>query len=122
MISLFKVDASINCGKTFAGRKLANKPISFLIFNNPDSGRNSRGLLSHLYPPIQANNTESLDKHCCKLSSGNGSLTASIAAPPINASFNSKVKPDFSHNAVNATLVAAVISGPIPSPGNNVIE
>ena len=47
-------------------------------------------------------------------------MTASIAHPPIKASDRFRVKPALVHRAERTTFVAAVISGPIPSPGRRV--
>ena len=53
------VEASTSCGRTMAGRRLAKRPRDLRIFRRPVSGLLSRGLPSHLGPPIAANITES---------------------------------------------------------------
>jgi hypothetical protein len=83
--------------------------------------RQTHTLSLTLYPPIQANRTESEARHCCNVSSGKGSFFASIAAPPIRASFKSISKPQRLHKLERTSAVAEVISGPIPSPGRTVI-
>ena len=50
-MSGFKEDELIRESNTIAGLKLANKSSSFLIFNKPRSGLNSKGSFSHLGPP-----------------------------------------------------------------------
>ena len=53
------VDALASAGITVAGRRLANRSISFLSFSNPASGRCWRSTLSHFGPPTAPNSTAS---------------------------------------------------------------
>ena len=105
----------------FAGLKLANKPSCWRIANSPVSGLNSRGLPSHLGPPIAAIKIESAALQLFKVLSGQGVPSASMAQPPNNCSSKSKVTPLVLPAATKALTVAVVISGPMPSPGSSVI-
>jgi hypothetical protein len=118
-ISRLSVEASMSCGRTLAGLRLANRPISLRIFSRPVSGRSSLGFESHLYPPMQASRTLSDPRHASRDSSGNGSPASSIAAPPINEGTKSISNPRRAVSASRTRRVAAVISGPIPSPGRS---
>jgi hypothetical protein len=109
---------------TTAGRRLAKRPSSLRILRRPVSGRLSRGFPSHLGPPatqhilyqprnqaraftewdfevserfvpMAARSTESDAFIWARVSSGQGSLQASRAAPPIKASFHSISNPCF---------------------------
>eukprot|EP00958_Prasinococcus_capsulatus_P011838 scaffold1182_cov396-Prasinococcus_capsulatus_cf.AAC.11 len=56
----FSVDASTSCGRMVAGRRLAKQSRDPRSESRPCSGRSSGGLLSHLYPPMAAKRTASL--------------------------------------------------------------
>ena len=85
----------------------------------PTSGRTAP--LSHFGPPTAPKNTASDARQASRVSSGYGSPTASIAAPPKSCSVNSSEKP-WALAAPSSTRIAAcVTSGPIPSPGRTVI-
>lgn len=43
-----------------------------------------------------------------------------MAHPPMSASLRFNSNPDFLHSTAKTSLVASVISGPIPSPGRRV--
>ena len=70
---------------------------------------------------MQDSRTESEARHCWSDSSGKGSFTASMAAPPMRASVISSLKPHRLVRAARTSLVAVMISGPMPSPGRMVI-
>ena len=61
-ISGFNVDASTNCSKHIAGRKLANNFNSFLNFNKALSGFFENSTPSHFGPPTAPSITTALSK------------------------------------------------------------
>src|SRR5690606_5755372 len=83
--SRFNGEDASKLGNAFTGRKFANKSKCLRIFSKPFSGRNAGGLLSHFGPPTAPNKMASLASHIAIVSSGNGLLYWSIAAPPIEA-------------------------------------
>ena len=85
--------------------------------SSPVSGRSSRGLPSHFGPPMAAMRMESAAWQLLSVASGQGEPVASMAQPPRSCSSNSKLTPAVSPAATRAFTVAAVISGPMPSPG-----
>ena len=85
-ISRFSDEASNNWGMAFAGRKLAKSPSSWRIASSPVSGLNSRGLPSHLGPPMAAIRMESAAWQDLRVSSGHGVPAASMAQPPSSCS------------------------------------
>ena len=62
IISGLSEDASTNCLKQIAGRKLANNFNSFLNFNNALSGLLENSKLSYLGPPTAPRITASLSR------------------------------------------------------------
>jgi len=100
-----------------AGRRLANRPRPLRMPKRPRSGRCSRGRLSHLGPPTAASSTASASLASFSVASGKGLPVASTAAPPSRASSISKPR----SRACNTRTASAMISGPMPSPGNTQI-
>ena len=80
------------------------------------------GYQQHVYPPMAARSTASLCLHCDKVSSGRGCPVASMAAPPMSASVNSKCCCSALPAASRACRATLVISGPMPSPGSTVMQ
>lgn len=74
------------------------------------------------HPPMAASRTASLCLHCDKVSSGRGCPVASMAAPPMSASVNSKCCCSALPAASRACRATLVISGPMPSPGSTVMR
>ncbi|MCY1537119.1 hypothetical protein D9M68_726050 [compost metagenome] len=100
------------------GRRLAYKPSSFLIFNNPCSGRTfSDGSLSYRAWPTAPNRIASLRLAFFRVSSGRGLPVASMAAWPIRASSNVNSCSYRAAICASTALPQWVTSGPIPSPG-----
>mmetsp|Transcript_1316 Transcript_1316/g.3105 ORF Transcript_1316/g.3105 Transcript_1316/m.3105 type:complete len:206 (-) Transcript_1316:94-711(-) len=119
--SRFKVDASASWGNTWAGRRFAKAFSPERRPRSPRSGRSSGGMVSHLYPPMAESSTASEALHIVMVSSGRGTPVASMAAPPMSASWNSRLCPSALTAALRTFTATSVISGPMPSPGSRVI-
>lgn len=70
------------------------------------------------HPPMAASKTASARLHVSKVLFGKGVPVASVAAPPISASWKLKSAPSVFPAARNTSVATAVISGPIPSPAS----
>eukprot|EP00982_Pelagococcus_subviridis_P017298 31529-Pelagococcus_subviridis.AAC.20 len=119
--SRFSDDASMSCGRMFAGRRFANTPRPARRPRSPCSGRCSAGSVSHLYPPIAARRTASEAWHVASVSGGRGIPVASIAAPPTSASVKSNAMSCWEPTSTRHVFATAMISGPMPSPGRSVM-
>ena len=85
----------------------------------PASGRGAAGsVVSHFGPPTAASSTASAAFAASSVAAGSGSPTASMAAPPISDSLQSKRVSYFAPTASRTFTPSAMISGPMPSPGN----
>ena len=115
-------EASFRDSKITAGRRFANSPNAERMPKRPASGRLLPCIPSHFGPPTAPSRTASDALHLSMVSCGNGSPTASIAQPPINASVYSTPKLNFSETLSKTFTASFTISGPIPSPLSTVIR
>ena len=83
--------ASSSAGLGRTGRRLANRPRPLRRPSRPCSGRGAAGsVVSHLGPPTAASSTASAPRQASSTSSVSAVPCASIDAPPISRSSNSK--------------------------------
>ena len=115
-------DAPASSSKICTGRRFANTPSSARSASSPCSGLILAFGSDHFGPPTAPSNTASLSRQLATVSSGNGLLSASIAAPPISCSENRKLCPNDSPMRVRTRLPSLETSGPIPSPASTVIR
>src|SRR4051794_376643 len=107
--------ASSRAGNGLTGRRVANRPSPSRMPSSPCSGRGRLGsVVSHLGPPTAPRRTASASRQAASVSSGSAVPVASIAAPPIGCSENSKLS-----KARRTSTAEATTSGPIPSPGSS---
>ncbi len=105
--------ASRSAGLGRTGRRFANRPSPLRRPSRPCSGRGAAGsVVSHFGPPTAASSTASALRQASSTSSVSALPCASIDAPPTSRSSYSN-----SPSRSRISIAAAMISGPIPSPG-----
>ncbi len=77
-------------GHVVTGRRFANRPSALRIASRPCSGRCCTGMSAHSGRPRRRAGCPSDALHAATVASGSGEPAASYAAPPINASSNSR--------------------------------
>jgi len=115
-------EAPASSSNICTGRKFANTPSSARSASRPCSGLIFAFGSDHFGPPTAPSNTASLSRQLAMVSSGNGLLTESIAAPPISCSEKRKLCPNDSPMRVRTRVPSLATSGPIPSPARTVIR
>src|SRR5262245_42754308 len=103
-----------SAGAGFTGRRFAYSPSPWRSPSRPCSGRGRAGsVASHLRPATAARSTAPAARHAASTWSVSAVPWRSIEAPPKGCSSSSK-----SPSAPSSSSAGAMISGPMPSPGN----